>query len=223
MPQAVIWKNSSSAQNLTVSPQIVVVNKYCVCVWEIHWQTAYSYMERGNCQEGIEAKAKRNIRAIYLRLGEKKKIFPLSFSFSPCLGEPQPWTVPKPLPRAGNTVEIPSSTRGLIALRSPRPTCPPLPPAAHHTARFLSVVFIKLLRQPPNTFRERTLPGEMGRCYHTCEKRRIQPGLPQPFSLLLLLTILPHRLSQAVQLNPRTPSVCFHCDGYKTRSSIFKE
>lgn len=70
-------KNSSSAQNLTVSSQIVVVNKYslCVCVYESHRQTAYSYMERWNCQEGIEAKAKRNIRAIYLRLGKKYFLF----------------------------------------------------------------------------------------------------------------------------------------------------
>lgn len=68
-------KKFSSAQNLTVSPQIVVVNKYSVCVYESHWQTAHSYTERWNCQEGIEAKAKRNIRTIYLSLGNKYFLF----------------------------------------------------------------------------------------------------------------------------------------------------
>lgn len=80
-----------------------------MCAYESCWQTAYSYTERWNCQEGIEAKGKRNIRTIYLRL--RKNISSFFVFPPPCLEEPQPWTVPKPLPRAGNTMENASSTR----------------------------------------------------------------------------------------------------------------
>lgn len=72
-----------SAQNLTVLPQIVVVNKYslwvsvCLCVWSTDRQPIAIW----NCQEGTAAKAKRNIRVIFLRHGKKFPFLPLS----PCV------------------------------------------------------------------------------------------------------------------------------------------
>lgn len=72
-----------SAQNLTVLPQIVVVNKYslwvsvCLCVWSTDRQPIAIW----NCQEGTAAKARRNIRVIFLRHGKKFPFLPLS----PCV------------------------------------------------------------------------------------------------------------------------------------------
>ena len=176
-------------------------------------------MERWSCQEGIEAK--RNIRAIYLKLGKKYFLLlclslhvwgscNLELHPSHCLAQGTPWKLPPPQELSHHTQKSPSK----------------LPIFTFWSIQY-SKIFLSGLHWtavPVATY----LPWEK----ITKRNGKMLPHLwvgnthPTGITAVVIFPLVAYdfgTLSWAVQLELWTPSVSFNCDGYKTRPSIFKE
>lgn len=184
-----------SAQNLTVLPQIVVVNKYslwvsvCLCVWSTDRQPIAIW----NCQEGTAAKAKRNIRVIFLRHGKKFPFLPLS----PCVW----WSHNLEL----HLILVLFAGNPTGSLPPPRRVPPP-----HPTGTLFSVVFTELLYQSKR------------RCFHISELMHTWLGSAEPLPFQCWLCLCHAGWAKGSCCSPRLHS-CANWESYKTKSSIFNK